>query len=100
MFTKMLVESGKTAVIGGLTTDVDTQVESRVPYLSRIPLVGELFKHKSETRDRRSLMIFIQPRLVHSADDTEFLLQDELNKRRARLIDEIDALVDPGFVGQ
>ncbi|MDA1264388.1 MAG: hypothetical protein O2816_04840, partial [Planctomycetota bacterium] len=78
MFTQMLVESGQTAIIGGLTTDVDTQVRSRVPYLSRIPIVGELFKHKSQTRDRRSLMIFIQPRLVHSAEDTEFILQQEL----------------------
>jgi len=100
MFTQMLVESGQTAVIGGLTTDVDTKVQTRVPYLSRIPLVGELFKHKSETRDRRSLMIFIQPRLVHSAEDTEFLLQQELSKRRGRLIEEVEALVDPEFAGQ
>ena len=100
MFTQMLVESGQTAVIGGLTTDVDTKVQTRVPYISRIPVVGELFKHKSETRDRRSLMIFIQPRLVHSADDTEFLLQQELSKRRGRLIEEIEALVDPEFAGE
>ncbi len=97
MFTRMLVESGQTAVIGGLTTDIDTKVKSRVPYISRIPILGELFKHKSETRDRRSLMIFIQPRLVHSAEDTEFLLQQELSKRRGRLVDEINALVDPDF---
>lgn len=97
MFTQMLVDSGQTAIIGGLTTDVDTEVRSRVPYLSRIPLVGELFKHKSETRDRRSLMIFIQPRLVHSAEDTEYLLQQELAKRRGRLIDEVEAMIDPTF---
>ena len=91
----MLVESGQTAVIGGLTTDADTEIESRVPYLSRIPIVGELFKHRVETRDRRSLVIFITPTLVHSSEDTEFLLQQELARRTTRLQDEIDALVNP-----
>ena len=100
MFTQMLVESGQTAVIGGLTTDIDSSYRSRVPYISRIPILGELFKYKSETRDRRSLIIFIQPRLVHSAADTEFMLQQELHKRRARLIDEVEALVDPEFSGK
>lgn len=95
LLTEMLVESGQTAVIGGLTTDADTEIESRVPYLSRIPIVGELFKHRVETRDRRSLVIFITPTLVHSSEDTEFLLQQELARRTTRLQDEIDALVNP-----
>lgn len=97
LLTNMMVESGQTAVIGGLTTDVDTSIRSRVPFLSRIPIVGELFKHKSETRDRRSLVIFITPTLVHSSEDTEFLLQQELAKRGGRLKDELDALVNPEF---
>ena len=95
----MMVESGQTAVIGGLTTDVDNRQMSRVPYISRIPLLGELFKYRSETRDRRSLVIFITPTLVHSAEDTEFLLQQELQRRRARLKDEVEALVNPEFGG-
>jgi len=97
LLTQLMVESGQTAVIGGLTTDNDTSVKSRVPYLSRIPIVGELFKHRAETRDRRSLVIFITPTLVHSSEDTEFLLQQELARREARLKDEIEALVNPEF---
>ncbi len=95
LVTEMMLDSGQTAVIGGLTTDVDTQVHSRVPYISRIPIVGELFKHRSETRDRRSLVIFVTPTLVHSAEDTEFLLQQELARRRTRLHDEIESLAKP-----
>ena len=97
LLTQLMVESGQTAAIGGLTTDNDTSVKSRVPYLSRIPIVGELFKHRAETRDRRSLVIFITPTLVHSSEDTEFLLQQELARRKARLKDEIEALVNPEF---
>jgi len=91
----MMLESGQTAVIGGLTTDADVSIKTRVPFISRIPIIGELFKHRSESRDRRSLVIFITPSLVHSSQDTEFILQQELGRRRTRLKDEIEALVRP-----
>lgn len=95
MITQMLLESGQTAVIGGLTTDSDAETVSRVPYISRIPILGELFKYRSQQRDRRNLVVFITPSLVHSAEDTEFLLQQELQRRRTRLHDQVEALVDP-----
>jgi type IV pilus assembly protein PilQ len=95
LITTLMLESGQTAVIGGLTTDADVSQKTRVPFLSKIPLIGELFKHKSESRDRRSLVIFITPSLVHSSQDTEFILQQELGRRRTRLKDEVEALVRP-----
>lgn len=97
LITNMLLESGQTAVIGGLTNEIDTKVETRVPFLSSIPILGELFKHKSATRDRRSLIIFVTPQLVNSAEDTEFLLQQELMRRRTSLKDEVDALLNPAL---
>jgi type II secretory pathway component GspD/PulD (secretin) len=92
MVTKMLLESNQTAVIGGLSTDVDAETRSRVPFVSRIPILGELFKYKTESRERRSLLIFVTPTLVHSAEDTEYLLQKELSRRQIRLHDELEAL--------
>ncbi len=95
LITQMMVESGQTAVIGGLTTDVDAESMSRVPFISRIPLLGELFKYRNNSRERRSLVIFITPRIVRSTQDTEYLLQKELERRRTRLHDEVEALVNP-----
>jgi type II secretory pathway component GspD/PulD (secretin) len=97
IITTMLLESGQTAVIGGLTTDTDVRTESRVPGLASIPLVGELFKHRKKERQRRSLIVFITPSVVHTSADTEHLLQSELARRRARLKDEVEAMVDPSF---
>lgn len=91
--TTMMLENGQTAVIGGLTTESDTRIESRVPYLSRIPLLGELFKHRTKNRERRSLLVFLTPTIVHNSQDTELLLQQELRRRRMRISDEIDNLV-------
>ncbi len=91
--TSMLLESGQTAMIGGLTTDTDTATDSRVPYLSAIPVLGELFKHEKKDRERRSLLVFITPTIVHASADTERIVQAELLRRRSRLIEEVDSLM-------
>lgn len=96
--TTMMVDSGQTAVIGGLTTEADTETISKVPGLWRIPLVGELFKHKNRSRARRSLMVFLTPSIIHSRDDHEALLQRELQLRRTKLEDQVEALVSGDYV--
>lgn len=91
--TTMMIESGETAVIGGLTTDSDSKTESRVPYLSRIPLLGELFQHENSTRQRRSLIVFITPTVVHTGADSEAILRREIERRRDRLRDQLDSML-------
>ena len=97
--TTMMLDSGQTAVIGGLTTDAETETETRVPGLWRIPLLGELFKHKEHNIEKRSLMVFLTPTIVHSQEDQEAILQNELRRRRAKLSEEIDALMEGDFEG-
>lgn len=94
LVTTLMLENGQTAVIGGLTTETDTQTEQRVPGLSRIPLLGRLFRYDARNRDRRSLLVFLTPSIVHSSEDQEMLLQRELRRRRTVLRDEIEALVE------
>jgi type IV pilus assembly protein PilQ len=91
--TTMLLQSGQTAVIGGLTTDQETETVSRIPGLWRIPVVGELFKHKLRDQQRRSLHVFITPTVLHTGGDIEALVQRELARRKTELKDEIDALL-------
>lgn len=93
--TTMMLDSGQTAVIGGLTTESETEIISRVPYLSRIPLLGELFRYEDTAADRRSLIVFLTPSIVQSRDDTERLLQKELGRRRANLREELEAMAAP-----
>ncbi len=93
--TTMLLESGQTAMIGGLTTESDLMTVSGIPFLLDIPVLGELFKHRTKDRQRRSLVVFVTPTLVRSAADTERLLQTELARRYAKLHDEVESMVDP-----
>ena len=95
MITSMLLESGPTALIGGLSSDSDTETHSKVPLLGDIPLLGELFKHKSSSRERRSLLVFLTPTIVRSSEDTQLLLQQELRRRRTALKAELETLLTP-----
>ncbi|HKX46433.1 MAG TPA: hypothetical protein VJP77_07005 [Planctomycetota bacterium] len=91
--TSMLLQSGQTAVIGGLTTDVDFESEKGIPWLMDIPILGYLFKVDEKTRERRSLMVFITPTIVRNAGDTEDLLQRELNRRKEVWDGELESLL-------
>jgi type IV pilus assembly protein PilQ len=64
--TRLLVADGSTAVIGGLVQTLETNRERKVPWLGNIPVLGWLFKTRTENIDpeRTELLIFITPTLV------------------------------------
>jgi type IV pilus assembly protein PilQ len=62
--TELLVDDGDTLVIGGITKTSEKESESGVPGLAKIPLLGWLFKTKSDTRTNEELLIFMTPRIV------------------------------------
>ncbi|HEU4591187.1 MAG TPA: type II secretion system secretin GspD [Steroidobacteraceae bacterium] len=62
--TNVLIEDGGIVVLGGLIQDGDTRGEQRVPYLGRIPVIGELFKTRNRKREKRNLMVFIRPKIL------------------------------------
>ncbi len=73
-FTQVVVKNGETVVIGGLYTKKNQTIESGVPYLSKIPLLGWLFKYKSEDLRDEELIIFITPEIIYSGGDSEKLV--------------------------
>jgi type II secretory pathway component GspD/PulD (secretin) len=93
--TTMLLESGQTAFVGGLANDADTVTKSRVPFVSSIPVLGELFKHEKKDRTRRTLLVFLTPTLVHSAQDQEALMRAELKNRRVSLGKQLKRMSEP-----
>ncbi|MBI2382934.1 MAG: type II secretion system secretin GspD [Gammaproteobacteria bacterium] len=66
------VESGQILVIGGLIDDTLTENESGVPFLSKIPLIGALFKSKSVKKLKRNLMVFIRPAILRGIADADY----------------------------
>lgn len=64
--TTVLVKDGETTVIGGLSRLNDNLSRRKVPFFSKIPLLGNLFKNKNRHRENSELMVFITPRIVRS----------------------------------
>jgi type IV pilus assembly protein PilQ len=64
--TNVLVNNGETVVIAGLTSNEKRDTESGIPILKSIPIIGNLFKRSSKTLDKRDLIIFVTPHIIHS----------------------------------
>lgn len=62
--TTVLVRDGETTVIGGLYKNSKAATETSVPFFSKIPLLGWLFKSKSRVEGNEELLIFITPRIL------------------------------------
>ncbi len=66
--TELLIEDTRTAVIGGIYTRNYGKSYSQVPFLSKIPVLGWLFKKRTDSDRRTELLIFLTPRIVNRAE--------------------------------
>ncbi len=57
--TKIIVKNNGTAVIGGVYTENKQDSKSSVPFLSKVPLLGNLFKSTAKEKNKEELLIFI-----------------------------------------
>jgi type IV pilus assembly protein PilQ len=62
--TNVILFDGQTTVIGGLKKDSNQNSEAGVPWLSKVPLIGYLFKNEGRSSDMQELLIFITPRIL------------------------------------
>jgi len=68
--SKVVVEDATTVVIGGVSITTDDRSMSGVPWLSRIPVLGWLFKSESIDKTRKQLLIFVTPRIIPDKETT------------------------------
>jgi type IV pilus assembly protein PilQ len=66
--TRVMVNDGETAVIGGLIRTNESHREDGVPLLRDIPLVGNFFKSSNRVAENRELLIFVTPKIVEGGD--------------------------------
>jgi hypothetical protein len=62
--TNVLVKDGETVVIGGLFRDSITASKSQVPVLGDLPLIGALFRGKTDTTSREEVIIVLTPHII------------------------------------
>jgi general secretion pathway protein D len=80
--TTVLIEDGGIIVLGGLISDAVNESQDRVPGLGAIPIIGNLFKSRSGSRQKKNLMVFIRPKIMRDADATESTSEAAYNEVR------------------
>lgn len=63
METQVVVPDGGTTVVGGVLFDDERENQDRTPGISRVPILGNLFKRKGIRRDTNEILFFITPRI-------------------------------------
>jgi general secretion pathway protein D len=79
--TKVIVNDGESIALGGLIQERNSLDRGQVPVLGDIPLLGNLFKNKTDTIARTELIIFIRPRVVRNIQEA----RDVTDEFRSRL---------------
>ena len=82
--TTVTVDDGEILVLGGLLDDNERRTIEKVPLLGDIPLLGNLFKSKARSRAKTSLMVFIRPTILRSAEEARALTEQRYGYLRAQ----------------
>ncbi len=81
--SNVLADDGQIIVLGGLIQDTESDGEERVPGLSSIPVLGNLFKNRTRSRVKTNLMVFLRPIVVRSKEASSSITMDRYDWIRA-----------------
>lgn len=81
--TSLVVENGRTIVIGGTIDRRVDKIVKRIPGLHRIPILGNLFKSQDIEKKRTELLLVLTPHIVATPEDADRVTRDFEKKLRA-----------------
>lgn len=67
----IVIKDNQTIVVGGLIAETDNETETKIPILGDIPLIGALFRGKTNQSRKTNLMIFLTPHIIDEPSDLE-----------------------------
>lgn len=96
--TTVRVKNGETILIGGLLKNEEIKSIKQIPFLSKIPILGELFKSRSTEKKDTEVVIAITPKIVYDefgrprveTQTSTKNLHDTLNKLRTERMNEVN----------
>lgn len=81
--TTVLADNGGTIVLGGLITDDRQSTRSEVPGLGRVPVLGGLFRSRSESNRRQTLFVFLRATILRDGGGAAQISSDRFQRLRA-----------------
>ena len=74
--TELVAQSGQTVMMAGLISENSSRGGSGTPGISNLPLIGNLFKARSQSTDRTELVMLVTPRVISNLDQWNDVMQD------------------------
>ena len=74
--TNVVIDDGDIIALGGLIGDTNDHGVQKVPLLGDIPIIGNLFKYQSGSRNKTNLMIFLRPTVIRDKEQSSSLAAD------------------------
>ena len=93
--TDVVAADGQTVILGGLISENETASHTNVPWLSDIPVLGNLFKNTTKEHDRTEMIVMITPHVIRSpqqADDMRAAILH--NFEEIEIMDNISPKID------
>ncbi len=78
--TTVVVRDGENVVLGGLIQTDTENLNTGVPGLNRVPVLGKLFSYQQETTERRELFIVLRPEIINLNEQTGLQYADILDR--------------------
>ncbi|WP_167063153.1 secretin N-terminal domain-containing protein [Burkholderia sp. Ax-1719] len=82
--TTILADDGQIIALGGLISDSYTNGNTRTPWISKIPVIGALFRHETKSREKKDLLIFLRPVIVKDGAMLQAIAADRYGYMQAR----------------
>ena len=91
VLTQAILRHGESIIIGGLVKTYNTTIETKVPILGYIPLLGWFFTHNSTQEQQDNLIVILTPYIITQSDKLSILQQElgELSRLQAEYNKEI-----------
>lgn len=80
--TVVSMNTDSTVIIGGLIRDDKVTVEKKIPFVSDIPVVGDLFKFRKDQLQKTNLLIFITPHVMANQKELEQITEEKKKQMR------------------
>ena len=93
----VIINSNDVLVLGGLISNTNNESINKVPILSSIPIIGTAFIQKSTSQQKKNLVVFIKPIIVHNGEDADTITYVKYNSARIaqeNFVDELSTIGD------
>jgi len=92
----VIVNSKDVVVLGGLISSNITDTVTQIPILGDIPIIGKLFQNKTRRLEKKNLLVFIKPSIMHNSEDATLLTNSKYDYIREKQINWPEDLKSEG----